>query len=154
MTIPARRRGLSDTAAVASDFGLRDLRWDHPGVERVARNVLRPGDAHAPGIQRDDFDVELLSRGKLDISVLVEVSAEALGRDVIMPWSNVAVEGAAICDRPEIGAVNINIGEIEALGRQPISVEPDPGLTRWNWDLRNWLPLGAARRDGQKGTCP
>jgi hypothetical protein len=36
---------------------LRDLRRDHPRVERVARNVLRPGDAHAPGIQRDDLDV-------------------------------------------------------------------------------------------------
>src|SRR5690349_19844983 len=94
--IPARRRGLSDTIAVAGDFDLPDLRRDHPGVERVARNVLRPGDTHAPGIQRDDLDIELLARGEVDISVLVEVSPEALGLDVITPGRNIAIKCAAV----------------------------------------------------------
>src|SRR5260370_25533823 len=57
----SRRRGLLDPAAVAADFSLRDLRRDHPGVKRVARNVLRGGGARAPGVQVDDLDVGMLA---------------------------------------------------------------------------------------------
>src|SRR5260370_39868421 len=87
----SRRRGLLDPAAVAADFSLRDLRRDHPGVERVARNVLRGGDARAPGVQRDDPCGELLAGGEVDISVLVEIAAEALPRHVVMSGWNIAI---------------------------------------------------------------
>src|SRR5580692_6984336 len=97
----------SDAAAVAGDFDLRDLRRDQPGVERIAREVLRAGDAHPPRFQRDDLDVKLLAGGEVDIFVLVEVLTEALGRDVIMPGRNIAIEGAAVCDSPEKIAVYV-----------------------------------------------
>src|SRR4051812_46531875 len=143
-------RGLSDAAAVAGDFGLRDLRRDHPCVERVARNVLRPGDAHAPRIQRDNLDVELLARGEVDISVLVEVSAEALRRDVIMPGRNIAIKCAAVFGSPDVAAVHVDQSKIEALGGFPGTVEPHPSLPRWDGGCHDRNRCGrpcAARRD-------
>ena len=150
------RGGLSDTAAVAGDFGLRNLRRDYPSVEPVPRNVLRGGNAHAPGIQ-GRFYVKLLARGEIDILVLIEVSVIADGGDVIVPRRNIAVERAAVCDRPEIAAVHIDICEIKAVGRLQVAVEPDPGLARrdrrrCDRDLRG--RPGTARGDQQQATSP
>ena len=96
----------------------------------------------------------MLAGNKADVCVLVEVSRETLWNNVIIAGRNVAIECAAILDRSKIGAVHVDIGEIKALGRQPGTVEPDPGLARWNRNLSDWRPLGAARRDRQKGACP
>jgi hypothetical protein len=80
-----------------------------------------------------------LPRREVDILVLIEVLAVALGRDVIMPGRNIAIEHAAVGDSPEIAAVHVNIREIEALGGFPVSVEPDPGLARRK-DVNEYLP--------------
>jgi hypothetical protein len=69
---------------------------------------------------------------------LIEVLAIALGRNVIMPGRNIAVEDAAIGNRPEIAAVHFDIREIEALRGLPIAVEPDTGLARRDWWRRGW----------------
>src|SRR5438270_11302837 len=108
-----RARRISNAAPDAGNFDLGDLRRDRPGVERVAPQVPGAGDAHPPTLQRDDLDVELLAGREVDILVLVEVSAEALGRDVIMPGRNVAIERAAVFDSPDVAAVHLDPGEIE-----------------------------------------
>src|SRR5271167_959206 len=61
-----------------------------------------------------------------------------------MPRRDITVERAAVCDRPEIAAVHVDIREIEALGGLPVAVEPDPGLARRNWRRRGW-DLGRRR---------
>jgi hypothetical protein len=47
---------ISNAGAVASDFGLRDLRRDYPGVESITRTILAAGDAHPPTILAGDDD--------------------------------------------------------------------------------------------------
>src|SRR6516162_7257237 len=65
--------GLLDAAAVAGDFDLRHVRWDQPGIERIAHAVLAAGDARPPTFQRDNLNVDLLAGGEVDICVLVDI---------------------------------------------------------------------------------
>ena len=129
---------LSNAGAVASDFGLRDLRRDYPGVESITRTILAAGYAHPPTLQRDDLDVELLAGREVHISVLVEIPAEALRGDVIMPGQNIAIECAAICDRSNIAAVHVDQSKIEALGGFPGTIEPHPSLPRGDRRCSSW----------------
>src|SRR5690348_2775815 len=100
----------SDAPALAGDLGLRHLLRDHPGVERVADAVSAGA---VPTLRREDLDIDLLPGGQIDVSVLVEVSVVAHGRDVIMARRNVAIERTAVCDRPEIAAIHVDIRQIE-----------------------------------------
>src|SRR6516164_6770826 len=134
--VPSVRFYPLDAAAVAGDFDLRHLRWDQPGIERIARTVLAAGDARPPTIQRDNLDVDLLAGREVDICVLVDIPAEALRRDVIMARRNIAIECAAVCDSPDIAAVHVDQTKIEALGGYPRTVEPHPGLARRDWRCR------------------
>jgi hypothetical protein len=99
-----------------------------------------------------------LAGGEVNIFVMVEVLTEALGRDVIMPGRNIAIDGAAVCDSPEKVAVHVDIREVEALERFVWAVEPDPGLTRRSWRCRDWdrrrrLDTGRPRSE-QQAACP
>src|SRR5580704_7124900 len=74
----------SDTIAVPEDRGLCRLAWHQPDIERVPlehRHVA----ALFPTAQRHNAAVHLLPRGEIDIPVLIEVLAVALGRNVVMP---------------------------------------------------------------------
>src|SRR5215469_11639341 len=75
----------SDAAAVARDFGLRDLRRYQPSVERVSLKAPGAAHAHRPTCQIEDLDVGLLAGNEGDIRVLVHVPGPALCRDVINP---------------------------------------------------------------------
>src|SRR5262249_33184219 len=141
----------SDAAAVASDFGLRDLRRNQISPECVAPKG--PGNAHAdrPTRQINDLDVHLLTGSHGDIRVLLGCRAgvvrPAFRHDVISPGRNVAVEHAAVFDGPKIDAVYIDISQIEALRGQPDAVDPDPTLARRNRRLGYWGSRGASRRN-------
>src|SRR5580704_18744184 len=92
--------GSSDAAAVAGDCRLRHLRRHQPDVEGVAiedRHVA----TFFPAAQRGDLAKYLLPRREVDILVLIAVLAVALGRDVIMPGRNIAIEHAAVGDSPK-----------------------------------------------------
>src|SRR5215469_1085894 len=146
----------SDAAPIAGNFRLRNLRRDEPYIERIAREVFRAGDAHPPAFQRDDLDVELLTGSEINLLVLVEVSAEALGRNVIMPRRNIAIKRAAVCDSPNIAAVHGDPGEVETFGGFIGPVKPHPSLSRGEGDRHAWRRwrTRAARRDQQQPARP
>src|SRR5271165_311200 len=147
---------MSHTAVAASDFRLCNLLRDQPRVEGVAHTVSAGA---VPALRREDLDIELLAGGDIDIPVLIEIAIIAHRRDVVMPGRNVAVKRAAVCDRPVIAAIHVDIREIEALGGQPVTVEPDPGLAgrnrrRCNCNLSPCRRFGAARRGQHQDACP
>src|SRR5262249_43766210 len=78
----------------------------------------------------------------------------AFWHDVISSGRNVAIERAAVFDGAEVGAVHLDIGDTEALGRQPVAVEPDPGLPRRYWHLHHRRPGGPPRLDTPQPTPP
>src|SRR6516165_1936966 len=104
--MPARSRAISACATSA-------------GSARRRRHHVRSScswKCSPPTFQGDDFHVQQLAGGEVDVSVLVGVPTEALWRDPIMPRRNVAIDGAAVFDSPNIAAVHVDQSKIEALG--------------------------------------
>ena len=124
----------SDPSAVLSYFDLRCLRRDQPSIECIPHAIPA---STVPTLGGEDLDVDLLAGSEVNISVLVEVSVVAYGRDVIMPRRDITIECAAIGGRPEVAAIHIDIREVQALGWLSVPVESDPGFARWDRRCRH-----------------
>jgi hypothetical protein len=124
----------SDPSAVLSYFDLRCLRRDQPSIECIPHTIPA---STVPTLGGEDLDVDLLAGSEVNISVLVEVSVVAYGRDVIMPRRDITIECAAIGGRPEVAAIHIDIREVQALGWLSVPVESDPGFARWDRRCRH-----------------
>lgn len=79
--MPLRARAISACATVS-------------GTNRVALKAAKI--AALPTAQGQDLDIDLLPRGEIDIRLLVDILAKALGSDVITPGRNIAIDSAAI----------------------------------------------------------
>jgi len=94
----------------------------HADILRFVRalNALRmnrdlPVERIRPTTQVNHRDEDLLTRNDRHIGVLVVVEVFVLGRDLVDPRGDVAIERATRLDRTEIHPVHVDIGGVEAL---------------------------------------
>jgi hypothetical protein len=130
----AERRGWDSARARyksrVRDLGEGVLRRNEPRIPRIAMNrPLRTAHGSRPTTQVKHRDEDLLTRNNRHIGVLVVVEVFVLGRNLVDPRGDVAIERATRFNRAEIHPIHVDIGGVEALRGVPQTVEPDPGLT-------------------------
>jgi hypothetical protein len=116
----AERRGRDSARARhkgrISDLGLGVLRRNEPRIPRVATNIpLCAAHGSRPTTQVKHRDEHLLARNDRHIRILVDIEVLVLGRDLVDPGSDVAIERATRLNRSDIQPIDVDIGGVEAL---------------------------------------